>query len=125
MDYNLLNGTTLAYIGDSIFETHIRKYLIDQGVTKINDLHKRCIKYSSAKGQSHIVDCILDNLLEEELLIYKRGRNASSATRKSATMIEYKKATGFEALCGYLYLTNNINRLEEIIKLSIKYIEEV
>ncbi len=120
-----LNGQALAYIGDAVFELQIREYLLGNQLTKVNDLHKEAIKYTSAVSQAKMIDYILASLSEEETDIYKRGRNAKETHKpKNASLNEYRKATGFESLLGYLYLNKNDSRLMEIIKKSIDYINE-
>ena len=115
----------LAYLGDTVDETYIREYLIRQNTQrKVNDLHKLAIKYVKAKAQATIIHEIEIELTEEESKIYKRGRNQKSNTSpKNADIIDYKHATGFEALVGYLYLNNEIERLQYIINKGIKIIE--
>lgn len=112
------NMLVLAYLGDSIYETHIRKYLIDKGICKVKELQEESIKFVSAKGQaSYLLDMIDSNFLtEEELNIVKCARNHKNNHKpKNCDIITYKYATGLEALIGYLYYQNNNNRIEEII----------
>lgn len=118
-----MSPLVLAYLGDTVYETYIREYLIRQNTQrKVNDLHKLAIKYVKAKAQATIIHEI--ELTEEESKIYKRGRNQKSNTSpKNADIIDYKHATGFEALVGYLYLNNEIERLQYIINKGIKIIE--
>lgn len=124
MDPALLNGANLAFIGDAYFELYIRRYLLSQGITNQNQLHKECVKYVSARGHSVIVDEIKVLLTEEELNVFKRGRNARSLSRRSnVNLQEYLQSSGFEAVIGYLYLKENFPRLREIIDLAIKIIE--
>lgn len=103
-----MSPLVLAYLGDTVYETYIREYLIRQNTQrKVNDLHKLAIKYVKAKAQATIIHEIEIELTEEESKIYKRGRNQKSNTSpKNADIIDYKHATGFEALVGYLYLNN-------------------
>jgi ribonuclease-3 family protein len=118
---NQLSGTTLAYIGDAVYEVMIREMLIKNGFQKVDNLHKEAIKYTSAVNQAIAFHVIESMLSEEELAIYKRGRNASTDRKaKNASIIEYKKATGFEALIGYLYLEQKTDRLEELLQSIIK-----
>lgn len=120
-----MSPLVLAYLGDTVYETYIREHLIIQNTQrKVNDLHKLAIKYVKAKAQATIIHEIETELTEEESKIYKRGRNQKSNTSpKNADIIDYKHATGFEALVGYLYLNNEIERLQYIINKGIKIIE--
>ncbi|MCC0638232.1 Mini-ribonuclease 3 [Clostridioides difficile] len=120
-----MSPLVLAYLGDTVYETYIREHLIRQNTQrKVNDLHKLAIKYVKAKAQASIIHEIESELTEEESKIYKRGRNQKSNTSpKNADIIDYKHATGFEALIGYLYLNNEIERLQYIINKGIKIIE--
>lgn len=123
MDYNLLNGLALAYVGDAIYEVYIRDYLIDSGQTRPNQLHRMATHYVSAKAQAFLINELqaADMLTEEELLIYKRGRNSKShTTAKNADVTTYRMSTGFEALMGYLHLTKQTERMEELIDWCIK-----
>ena len=119
MDVNTVNIITLAYLGDSIYEIYIRESLINSGIAKVEDLQKSATKYVSAKGQAAILTNLLDNnlLTSDEIEIVKRGRNYKRSNHpKHTDIITYKLSTGFEALIGYLYLSNNNKRLEEIFK---------
>lgn len=121
-----MSPLVLAYIGDTVYESYVREYLIRQNINrKVNDLHKSAIKYVKAKAQATIMHELEQELSEEELRIYKRGRNQKSHTSpKNADMIDYKQATGFEALVGFLHLGNEKERLEYIISKGIKIIED-
>lgn len=112
-----LNSLALAYLGDSIYETYITKYLLDKNIVKVKDLQKESIKYVSAKGQAAFLKEMIDNnfLTEEEKEIIIRARNHKSRSSKSTDIVTYKYATGFEALIGYLDLTDNKMRIEEIM----------
>lgn len=124
MDVNTINIITLAYLGDAIYEIYIREKLIKKGIAKVEDLQKEATKYVSAKGQANILKQLLEEniLTEEELDIIKRGRNNKRSTHpKHTDIITYKYSTGFEALIGYLYLSNKTERLEEILnKIEVK-----
>jgi ribonuclease-3 family protein len=123
MDYKQLNGLTLAYMGDAVYEIYIRKYVISLGYSKVNVLHKRVIKYTSGNAQAVLMHSLLEeNLLtEEEINIFKRGRNSHVHTqRKNMNIQDYMDATGFEAVIGYLYLMENISRIEEIVEYAVK-----
>ena len=116
------NMLVLAYLGDSIYETYIRKYLIDKGICKVKELQSESIKYVSAKGQAMYLKEMMDNNFfnEEELNIIMCARNHKNNHKpKNCDIITYKYATGFEALIGYLYLEKKIDRIEEIINYII------
>lgn len=118
MDANLYNGLSLAYIGDAVFEIYVRKHVLSLGVTKVNNLHKKVVEYTSGEAQAKIIKGFINNnvLTEEEISIYKRGRNSHvNSNRKNIDLANYLDATGFEALIGYLYLKGNVERLEELI----------
>ena len=120
-----ISPLVLAYLGDTVYESYIREYLIKKNINKkVNDLHKSAIKYVNAKAQATVIHAIEDELTEDEERIYKRGRNQKSHTSpKNADIIDYKHATGFEALIGYLHLNNEIDRLNYIISKGIDIIE--
>ncbi|MDP4181933.1 MAG: Mini-ribonuclease 3 [Bacillota bacterium] len=110
----------LAYIGDSVYEIFIRTLLVSKGNAPVYKLHKQSVAFVKAKAQSDILHSIMNNLTEEEQEIARRGRNAKSGTiPKNADVAEYKYATGFESLLGYLYLEKNYDRLIEILRMSI------
>lgn len=123
MDAKLMNGLSLAYIGDAYFEIMVRSYLLENGLTKVNELHKLAINFTSGASQARFIDnFIKDNVLsKQELEIYKKGRNSATSHRKNLSGAEYQKATGFEALIGYLYIEKNNERLEELFNLMISY----
>lgn len=118
---NQLNGLTLAYLGDSIYEVYIRESLLIKGYTKVDKLHKEAIKFTSAKGQKEALDKIYEFLTEVEIAVFKRGRNANTDRKpKNTSLAIYKQATGFEALIGYLYLNSEKERLNELMEIIIK-----
>lgn len=112
------NVLTLAYIGDAIYEVYIRKFLIDQGISKVNSLQKSAINYVSAKNQAKFVTILInDNFFNDiELEIIKRARNHKSRVPKNTDIITYKYATSLEAVIGYLYLENKIDRINLIME---------
>ena len=120
-----MSPLVLAYLGDTVYESYIREHLIRQNMNrKVNNLHKLAIQYSKAKAQATIIHEIENELTEEEMKIFKRGRNQKSHTApKNADIIDYKYATGFEALIGYLYLGEEKERLEYIIQKGIEIID--
>ena len=118
---NQMNPLNLAYIGDAVHEIYIRKYLLLNYNGKVNEVNKKCVKFVKATAQSRVVNTIMEDLTLDEIKIVKKGRNASSKTvPKNTDLIDYKMATGFEALLGFLYLTGNSERLEDIITKGIK-----
>ena len=121
-----LNGSDLAYIGDAYYELYIRSYLLSKGIRKPNDLHNMCKNYVCAKTHAIIINNIMDKLTEEEIDAFHRGKNYNyKHTNKSANLTEYLLSSGFEALIGYLYINNKNDRLDEILGLSVKIIEEL
>ena len=122
---NEYSPLVLAYVGDAVYEIYIRTLLSKNGNMPVNKLHKEATRFVRAKSQSKISHFLEDKLTGEELRVYKRGRNASSNTHaKNADIVDYRHATGFEALVGYLYLSKNEERLNEILELSYNYIIE-
>ena len=125
-DVNLINGIALAFEGDAVYSMYIRRHLIFQGLTKPNQLHREATKYVSAKAQANLISLMLEEgiLTEKEEDIYKRGRNANSHTKaKNTDIVTYRMSTGFEAVMGYLHMTEAIERLEEQIDWCIRKIE--
>lgn len=123
----LYNGESLAYIGDAIYEIKIREHLLQTGYQDVNILHKYAVKFTSGESQALIIDYLIKNELvtEEEISYFKRGRNSShSKNRRSISVISYKKATGFEAMIGYLYLSKQYDRLDSLMEKIIKIVEE-
>lgn len=113
----------LAYIGDAIYEIYIRKHALALGLTKVKELHQKVTSFTNALSQAESVHALLENniLTDEEISIFKRGRNSHIHTkRKNVDLSDYLDATGFEALLGYLYLSERYNRLEELIELSLR-----
>ena len=121
----MLNPLQLAIIGDAVFEIFVRNYVLTQNTAlSANKIHVKAIGYVKAKSQSNIMHEIEGFLNEEEEAVYKRGRNAKSPTvPKNAEIRDYRMATGFEALVGYLYLTGNKKRLEFIFNKSIESVK--
>ena len=117
---NLLevNVLVLAYLGDTVYENYVRRYLIKKGIAHVNDLQKEAVHYVSAKSQAGFLFELIDKniLSEEELDIVKRARNYKTTSHpKSCDIVTYKNATGLEALIGYLELSNNKERIDEIM----------
>lgn len=126
VDVNLINGLALAFEGDAVYSVYIRRHLIFQGLTKPNQLHRRATRYVSAKAQAMLITKMLEDqlLTEKEEDIYRRGRNANSHTKaKNTDVVTYKMSTGFEAVMGYLHMTEQTRRLEELIDWCIEMVE--
>ncbi len=113
-----LSPLNLAFIGDCIYEILVRETLVTNANRPVNDLHRQSVKFVSAKAQTQAYERIKDILTDDETAIYKRGRNAKVGhSPKSASEGEYHCATGVEALFGYLYLTDNMQRIKELFKI--------
>ncbi|KRK64408.1 ribonuclease III family protein [Companilactobacillus tucceti DSM 20183] len=121
-----LNGVTLAYLGDAAYEVYIRRHLLDLNITKVNLLQQRAKHYVSAKAQAALINLMIEEnvLSDEEIRIYKNGRNAKKYTKaKNTSVLTYHMSTGFEALIGYLDIKDDKKRLEELIAWCIKKVE--
>lgn len=117
VDYKDLNGIALAYVGDCVIELEVRRHLLSLGYHDSASLNKYALLYVKASAQSAAFERIEGMLTDEEMSYYKRGRNTHTAkTPKSASALEYRRATGLEALFGYLYLSGNEKRTEELFK---------
>ena len=120
-DVRAYSPLTLAFLGDAVFELVIRTILVDQGNRQANTLHKKASTYVKASAQAAMAEAFLPELTEEELSYFKRGRNAKTVSMaKHATMHDYRHATGFEALMGYLYLTDQMKRMIDLIKIGME-----
>lgn len=110
----------LAYIGDGIYDLIIRTMVVEQGNARVNQLHKKVSGMVKASAQAELVHKIETLLTEEERGVYKRGRNAKSYTMaKNASVTDYRHATGFEALVGYLYLSHQFERILELVQIGL------
>lgn len=110
----------LAYIGDAVYELVVREALVGRGITKVHQLHREAIKYVRASAQAQALFAIEGLLSEEELSVVRRGRNAKSGLPpKGSSVVEYRHATALEALIGYLYLSNQNQRVKELIEKAI------
>lgn len=123
VDIRTYSPLTLAYIGDGIFDIVIRSVVVGKGNTKASQLHKHTSSIVKAHTQAVMIEALEPHLTKEEVDIYRRGRNAKSPTMaKNATMADYRKATGLEALMGYLYLSDDFERVVELTKLGVQLI---
>jgi ribonuclease-3 family protein len=121
IDVDELSPLVLAYVGDAVYELYIRTFLVCKKNLPVHMLHKQSIHYVQAKAQSDTVHQLMDLLSDEEKNIVRRGRNAKSNTiPKNADVTEYKYATGFESLLGYLYLRREHLRLMQLLKISVE-----
>lgn len=126
VDADTYSPLTLAYIGDAIYDIVIRTMVVAKSNMQVNKLHKKSSGLVNAGTQADIIKYLMDNdeLTDKEITVYKRGRNAKSFTKaKNATVIDYRMATGFEALMGYLYLKGESGRMLGLIKNALDNIE--
>jgi len=120
VDLKTYSPLTLAYIGDAAYELVIRSLVVEQGNAPVNKLHKRSSRLVKAQTQAEAAVKLMDIFTEEEMAVYKRGRNARSHTMaKNAQMTDYRMATGFEAVMGYLHLKQDYERMVTLIQLGI------
>lgn len=120
VDLKTYSPLTLAYIGDAVYELVIRSIIVEKGNAPVNKLHKRSSQLVKAKSQAEAAVKLMDVFTEEELVVYKRGRNTRSHTMaKNADMMDYRMATGFEAVMGYLHLKQDYARIIELVHMGI------
>jgi len=128
MDVRGMNTTALAYMGDAVYEIYVRQHVLEKEQVHVDVLNRMAVRYVKASAQARVVKALMavDGLLtEEEIALVKRARNKKSASKpKNADPVEYKLATAFEALLGYLYLSENASRLAEIVAYAITIVEE-
>lgn len=126
VDVNSYSPLALAYIGDAVYELAIRSLIMNHGNIQVNKMHKKAASLVKAEAQADFYKLIYTELTEEETAVYKRGRNAKSGTMaKNATMKDYRMATGFEALMGYLYLTERFARMSELLAIGLLKMGEI
>lgn len=119
------SSLALAYLGDAVYELFVRNHLLAKGNFSVNELHKGAVHYVQAKAQSDAIVSLEPELTEEEMRVYKRGRNAKPATLpKHANVGDYHRATGFEALIGYLHLEGNSQRLHQLLEKAVAILEK-
>ena len=123
VDARMYSPLVLAYVGDAVYEIMIRTKTVNGGNTQVNKLHKQSSNLVKAETQAKMIAALKEELTEEELAVYKRGRNAKSATMaKNASMKDYRMATGFEALVGYLYLSEQFERMALLVSRGLEKI---
>jgi ribonuclease-3 family protein len=126
VDIRSYSPLALAWIGDAVYEVLIRTKVINHGSMQVNKMHKKGSSLVKAGTQAELVKVLSEEFTEEEEKVYKRGRNAKAVTSaKNATMIDYRMATGFEALVGYLYLTRQTDRLMQLVHDGLEKIGEL
>lgn len=125
VDWHSYSPLTLAYIGDSIYDLIIKSLVINHGNKQVNKLHKETSGFVQASAQSLMMRAMQEHLTEEEHAVYKRGRNAKSISpAKNQSITDYRRATGFEALLGYLYLKKEWKRILDLVKIGLDSLED-
>ena len=126
VDIRTFSPLALAYIGDSVFDIIIRTKVIAKGNVPVSKMHKACSDVVRASAQAQLLDAIAEDLTPEEEEVVRRGRNAKSkTTAKNASVIDYRNATALEALLGYLYMTGEIQRMQELVKIGLERTDRV
>ena len=121
-----LSPLVYAYVGDALYEIYIRYYIVSKYKVKVNNMHKNSTKFVKASAQAQIVHALTDYFTEDEWKMIKKGRNHKTSTvAKNASITDYRYATGFECLLGYLFITKKYDRVEEIVIKAIEIIEEI
>ena len=124
VDIREYSPLTLAYIGDCVYDLVIKNLVINAGNKQVNKLHQETSSLVQASTQSLMMRTMQEHLTEEEHAVYKRGRNAKSVSpAKNQSITDYRRATGFEALLGYLYLKKDYKRMLELIKIGLDSLE--
>ena len=120
VDIRTYSPLTLAFIGDGVYDLVIRTVIVERGNRAPSGLHKAKSLIVKAQAQAELAEAIADELTDDEAAVYRRGRNAKSyTTAKNASVADYRKATGLEALIGYLYLQNKEERILELIQSGV------
>ena len=123
-DIRTYSPLTLAYIGDAIFDVVIRSILVNKGNTAVNKLHQRASSVVKAQTQAKMAEALMDEFTDDEADYYRRGRNSKPHTKaKNASTMEYLDATGFEAVMGFLYLSGDMDRICQLVRLGIERLE--
>ncbi|MBQ7780823.1 MAG: ribonuclease III [Lachnospiraceae bacterium] len=124
VDVRAYSPLTLAYIGDAVYDIIIRTVVVERANQAANVLHKKTSSYVKAQTQAAMIEALLPELTSDEEAVYKRGRNAKSyTTAKNASIADYRKATGFEALVGFLYLMDDTDRILHLVKTGLAKLE--
>ena len=123
-DIHSLSPLTLAFVGDSVYDLLVRQHLVSLANRPVKELNQRKVTLVNCKSQADAVKVIIDSLGEDELDVYKRGRNVKvNSASKHSSLADYHAATGLEALFGYLYLSGNTNRIKELFTLILENVE--
>ena len=126
VDIRTFSPLALAYIGDSVFDIIVRTKVIAKGNVPVSKMHKACSDVVRASAQAQLLDAIAEDLTPEEEEVVRRGRNAKSkTTAKNASVIDYRNATALEALLGYLYMTGEIQRMQELVKIGLERTDRI
>jgi ribonuclease-3 family protein len=126
VDIRTFSPLALAYIGDSVFDIIIRTKVIAKGNVPVSKMHKACSDVVRASAQAQLLDAIAEDLTPEEEEVVRRGRNAKSkTTAKNASVIDYRNATALEALLGYLYMTGETQRMQELVKIGLERTDRI
>ena len=119
-DIRTYSPLTFAYIGDAVYEIVIRTLIVEKGQQAVHDLHKQTTKLVCAASQAAMAEALKEDMTQQEQDIYRRGKNCKiNSSAKNMSLEDYRKATGFEAVCGYLYLTGQTARIVELVKCGI------
>ena len=125
VDIKTYSPLVLAYIGDCVYDLIIKSMMINKGNNKVNKLHEMTSSYVQASAQSFMMRAMQEHLTETEHAVYRRGRNAKSVSpAKNQSITDYRRATGFEALLGYLYLNKEYKRLVDLVKIGLDSFEQ-
>ncbi len=123
-DIAYMNTTVLAFLGDAVYETCVREHVIKKGQANADLLHRAAVRFVRAEAQAYALKAMMDGLSEEEQSLVKRARNKKISTKpRNADPVEYKWATAFEALIGFLYLSQQHERLEAVVSRAVELIE--
>ena len=124
IDIRTYSPLTLAYIGDAVFEIIVRTLIVEKGQRAEKTMHKHTTKIVCAQTQAQLIDAVYESLTEEEQDIYRRGKNTKiHSSAKNASLADYRKATGFEVLCGYLFLKEDTARILQIVRQAMDSVQ--
>ena len=123
-DWAQISVRSLAYMGDAVYEVHVRERTVRGSSAKVQSLHKATVAQVSAAGQAAMVQKLLPHLRDEEMAVFKRARNHKTSTPRKASGHDYRLSTAFEAVLGYLHLKQDWGRLSEVLALTDRYLEE-